>query len=207
MRFGNAVLFGLCLWAVVLAGEAQAQDVGSVDRARGVATAAALGGKARPLSAGSDVAFEDVLRTGTDSRLFMTFIDGSTLMMGDRSELIIDAMVYSPGRFGAGALRLKEGVFRMVSGAVNKVPGGQLTLTTPMASIGVRGTDFWGEQTATRLLMALLDDGELVITTRYGTVTLTDPTTAVVIEKGQAPGAVFPLSDRQLQDAIATISW
>lgn len=188
------------------AAHANEAQVGAVDRARGPAVIkrAIL---ERPARAGRAVLFQDVLETGAAARLYVTFDDGSRLMMGDESRLTVDEMVYEPGKTGRGALMLSRGVFRMVSGQVNKVAGGTLSVITPVAHIGVRGTDFWGEQTAARLLLALLGDGELTVTTEHGTVILRQPNTAVEIERGQAPGPVFELSAQQVRDAAATVSW
>ena len=180
--------------------------IGAVEKIRGEASAyykASL----RQLVGGGGVLFEDTLRTGDKTRLLVDFVDGSKLSLGDNSELLIDEMIYDPGKKGKGALRLAKGVFRFVTGQINKVPGGQLVLSTPVATIGIRGTDFWGEQTDTRLTMALLDSGELTIATPNGTVTLTQPLSAVTIERGQAPGAVFTLTPAQLQAAAGTVAW
>lgn len=180
--------------------------IGAVNHAQGT-TQARNDGSARDLKTGGGILYQDTLVTGDASRLNVMFADGSNLFLGDRSELIIDEMVYEPKQFGHGVLRLTSGVFRLISGQINKVPEGELTIITPQATIGVRGTDFWGHQTADRLVMALLDDGELSITTDKGTVVLTDPLSVVTIEKGQAPGAVGKLTKQQLKDAVATISW
>lgn len=211
MRVLTPFLWMCVIVSMAFALPAGAETIGAVERARGE-TSASQGDQTRALSDGSAVQGEDVLRTGAGSRLYVTFIDDMRLMLGDQSEIVIDSLVYSPDQSGPeqlslGALRLTQGVFRMVSGQVNKVPGGALVISTPMATIGVRGTDFWGEQSADKLLMALLDDGELTLTTAQGSVTLTDPKTAVLIRAGEVPGPVFMLTDRQLQDAVATIGW
>ncbi|MCR4377202.1 MAG: FecR family protein [Rhodospirillales bacterium] len=216
MRVLPPFLWMCVIVSMAFALPAGAETVGAVERARGETSASQMD-QTRVLSDGSAVQVDDVLRTGAGSRLYVTFIDDTRLMLGDRSEIVIDSLVYSPDQSGPeqlspeqlsmGALRLTHGVFRMVSGQVNKVPGGALVIATPMATIGVRGTDFWGEQSADQLLMALLDDGELTLTTAQGSVTLTDPKTAVLIHAGEAPGPVFTLTDQQLQDALATIGW
>ena len=180
--------------------------IGAVEKIRGEASAS-YKTSLRQLVGGGGVLFEDTLRTGDKTRLLVNFLDGGKLSLGDNSELLIDEMIYDPGKKGKGALRLIKGVFRFVTGQINKVPGGQLVLSTPVATIGVRGTDFWGEQTDERLTMALLDNGELTITTPNGTVTLTQPLSAVTIERGQAPGAVFTLTQAQLQAAAGTVAW
>jgi len=196
---------GLVGAAVVLPAQA-AEDVGAVERARG-ATMVVRQEVLLPLQQGSGVQVLDHLQTGDEARLHVVFADGSDLSMGSSSDLVIDDMVYEPGSRGRGVLHLTKGVFRLVSGQVNKVPGGTLTIRTPLATIGVRGTDFWGWQTPEKLEMALLDDGELTITTAQGTVTLTDPLSAVVVLKGQAPSAIYTLSPEQLSAAKATLEW
>lgn len=183
-----------------------ARDVGDVVRARGQASAHRHE-QARALMGGGDVLFRDTVRTGADTRLEISFVDDSLLTLGDDSELLIDEMVYDPQGASQGALTLTRGVFRMVSGQLTKTPGGSLTLTTPLATIGVRGTDFWGDQREDKLTMALLDDGELTIVTPVGTVTLTTPLSAVVIERGKAPPAPFTLTPAQLDAAVKTIAW
>ncbi|OEJ65586.1 hypothetical protein BEN30_14125 [Magnetovibrio blakemorei] len=199
------VAVGLVGAAVVLPAQA-ADDVGAVERARGV-TMVVRQDIIQPLQLGSGVQVLDHLQTGDDARLHVVFADGSDLSMGSSSDLMIDDMVYEPAQRGHGVLRLTKGVFRLVSGQVNKVPGGTLTIRTPLATIGVRGTDFWGQQTSEKLEMALLDDGELTITTAQGTVTLTDPLNAVVVLKGQPPSAIYTLTPEQLNAAKATVAW
>ena len=181
-------------------------NVGLVAKARGDAKAR-RSTRSRVLSGGSGVLFKDTLVTGIDTRMIVDFDDGSVLSVGDNSELLIDEMVYEPGVEGRGVITLTKGVFRMVSGEINKVPGGSLVMNTPSATIGVRGTDFWGDQTEERLLMALIDNGRLEITAQGQTVVLTEPLSAVVVEAGKAPGAAFSLTPEQLQEAAKTVTW
>lgn len=196
-----AFIVGFCLCMPVLA----AEKIGAVDRTRGE-TLAIRSNVSHNLNQGSAIEFRDLLRTGKQSRLLVNFIDGSTLTLGDGSELSIDEMVYEPKTRGRAVLRLTQGVFRMVSGKVNKVPGGTLTIQTPLATIGVRGTDFWGEQTQDILLMALLDRGELSIETTEGTIKLSNPLHAVKVQKGK-PMETFVLTPQQLKSAVETVAW
>lgn len=183
-------------------------DVGEVTRARGN-IASVFQSLPRTLGAGSDVKFLDTILTGENTRAEITLIDDSLLSLGDHSELTIDEMVYEPGKKGRGVLTLAKGVFRMVSGKINKYDGGSLTLKTPVATIGVRGTDFWGLQEADKLTMALIDDGIVEITGADGqTVTLNTPLQAVVIERGQpTPAAPFNLTPGELAEAAKTVTY
>ncbi len=147
----------------------------------------------------------DELRTGGASRLEVSFKDGTKLYMGDHSNLAIDEMVYNPGEKGKAVVEFGKGVFRMVTGQINKVNGSEFLMLTPLATIGIRGTDFWGHHTDTKLTIALLDNGVLDITTADGNITLTKPLSAVVIEQGKPIGKVFTLTREQLNAAKATI--
>jgi hypothetical protein len=158
-----------------------------------------------PLSRTDEVFWKDEIETRGAARLEIVFKDKTLLQMGDNSKIAIDEMVYEPNKKGTGVFTLSQGVFRMVSGAINKVNGGTLTINTPIATIGVRGTDFWGHQTDKKLTMALLDNGILEITTPTGTITLTKPNSAVVIEAGKDIAPPFILSDEEVAQAKTTV--
>lgn len=183
-------------------------DVGNVARSRGQ-FAALQNGVVRSMLEGSDVKFLDTIVTGADTRAEIEFIDDTFLMLGDNSTMTIDEMVFEPGVRSRGVITLAQGVFRMISGKVNKVADGTLTIHSPVATIGIRGTDFWGLQEKDKLTMALIDDGIVEITGEDGkTVVLDTPLQAVVIERGKAtPDAPFSLTPAQLQEAAKTVTY
>lgn len=180
--------------------------VGAVARARGE-VAAFTAQERRALADGSGVLFRDTIMTGDETRAEIAFIDDSALTLGDRSRLTIDEMVYDPAGASTAVLTLSQGVFRMVSGQVNKVPDGTLVLHTPVATIGVRGTDFWGLQDQDSLTLVLIDDGVLDVTNGRETVTLTEPLTGVVIERGAAGVQRIRITPEQLAEAAQTVAW
>lgn len=183
-------------------------DVGDVARSRGH-FAALQSGVARSLYEGEDIKFLDTIITGANTRAEIEFVDDTFLMIGDNSTLTIDEMVFEPGIRSKGVITLTEGVFRMISGKVNKVPGGELTIHSPVATIGIRGTDFWGLQEKDKLTMALIDNGIVEITGEDGkTIILDTPLQAVVIERGKpTPDAPFSLTPAQLQEAAKTVTY
>lgn len=191
-----------------VATEFAGRDVGDVSKVRGN-IAGIFQGLPRTLNKGSDVKFLDTLLTGNDSRAEIILIDDSVLKLGDNSELTIDEMVYEPGERSRGALTLTRGVFRMVSGKINKTAGGTMTVYTPLATIGVRGTDFWGLQEKGKLTMALIDHGSVVITGADGhSVTLSEPLQAIVIELGKpTPSTPFSLTPAELAAAAQTVTY
>lgn len=185
---------------------ALSQDVGDVLRARGTAEALSEA-ETRELYNGSDILFDETVTTGAESRLEMAFEDGSTIMLGDNSKLVIDELVYDPKGRSAASLSLIHGVFRMVSGEINKVPGGTMTLSTPVATIGIRGTDFWGLQEEDKLTMVLIDNGKLEISNGHEWYLISQPLTGVVIEKDNPEIQFIGITPEELAEAAKTVTW
>lgn len=186
------------------AGAAQARDVGDVTEL--LAKADAISGtEVRALQVRSDLFDGELIRTGDDARMHAEFADGTILMLGENATLQLDAFVYGTDRAPNGVINLTEGAFRLISGAINKEDGGSLTLHTPVATIGIRGTDFWGYQTEDQIILALIDDGELDVTVGGESFTMTDPMTVVTLRRGEAPGEVQELSEDALAEAAETV--
>ncbi|MEE8393998.1 MAG: FecR family protein [Rhodospirillales bacterium] len=87
-----------------------------------------------------DVVFlNEVLETVRTGGLKVAFIDGTELIMGSNTVLKIDDFVYEPGaQQEKSSLNLAVGVFLYVSGKMKKEG---VTLETPTATIGIRGTE------------------------------------------------------------------
>ncbi|MEQ8603263.1 MAG: FecR family protein [Marivibrio sp.] len=186
------------------AAPARAGDVGAVDAV--VATAqAARADRVRRLALNDPLFEGERLETGADARLHATMRDGSVLMLGADAALTLDRFVLDQGVAGA-EMRVLRGAFRLISGEINKGLGGGLTIRTPLATIGVRGTDFWGLQREDSLLMALIDDGELSITLPSGTVVLSDPMTLMRFQRGEALPTLETLTPEGLTQAAETVA-
>jgi hypothetical protein len=77
------------------------------------------------------------------SRAELTFDDATKVKITEQSKLIIDEFVYDP-KSGTGKLAMKValGTARYASGQIAKNSPQQVAVSTPTASIAVRGTDF-----------------------------------------------------------------
>ena len=77
------------------------------------------------------------------SRAELTFDDATKVKITEQSKLIIDDFVYD-SKSGTGKLAMKValGTARYASGQIAKNSPQQVAVTTPTASIAVRGTDF-----------------------------------------------------------------
>ena len=105
-----------------------------VPAARGTPTE----GTTRVLQVGLDMQANERVQTDADGKAHLLFLDGSALSIGPNSEVVLDEFVYDPvSKTGKIALSATRGVFRLVGGQISKTT--PVTLTTPTATIGVRG--------------------------------------------------------------------
>jgi hypothetical protein len=95
-------------------------------------------GSVIPVTQGDGVFRDEAVRTDVDSTAKIVLLDATNLSLGPSSSIKIDRFVYSgAGQHGAIAFNLAKGVFRFVTGDADKAA---YTITTPTATLGVRGT-------------------------------------------------------------------
>ena len=89
-----------------------------------------------------DIFSNDTIKTGK-GKVGILFIDDTRVDVTEHSRLIIDDFVFDPNT-ATGTLSLKAslGTIRYASGQIAKNSAQNISITTPTASIGVRGTDF-----------------------------------------------------------------
>ena len=92
----------------------------------------------RVLRVGIDIQASERVTTKANDRAHVVFLDGTALTVGPNSVLVIDKYVYDPDRkAGEMALSTTRGVLRFVGGSISK--NSEVTVTTPSATIGIRG--------------------------------------------------------------------
>jgi len=80
----------------------------------------------------------EALRTEEESTIAVKFVDGSELSVEQSSELVLSDYVYD-GTAASGLINLNNGLFHFTSNGNNDQG---VKLRTPVATIGVRGTEF-----------------------------------------------------------------
>ena len=89
-----------------------------------------------------DILQYDTVKTG-NGKVGILFIDETRVDVTQHSKLIIDEFVYDPNsKTGKLNLSAKLGTVRYASGQIAKNSKQNVVITTPTATIGVRGTDF-----------------------------------------------------------------
>lgn len=149
------MLFRICLLIVcvlcppVAPAAAPAATVGMLT---GEAQAVSPEGISRPLAEGDAVHSGDTLLTGPGAYLDLDFADGGQILLRPGSEFRIEDFRYTAAAEAGAAprqagddrafFRLLKGAFRAVSGLIGKQDHADYGVETPIATIGIRGTEY-----------------------------------------------------------------
>ncbi|HXD95307.1 MAG TPA: FecR domain-containing protein [Candidatus Acidoferrum sp.] len=140
MRYGIGGLVAVAM--LVAAGVAAADDVGRVKVVKG-GVDIDRAGRSLPASIGMRLQEGDVIVTGRDGSVGVTFNDDSLLSVGPDSVLAIDRFAFDStthaGRFDTS---LRQGTLSAVSGKIAKQSPDAMKVRTPSTILGVRGTEF-----------------------------------------------------------------
>jgi FecR protein len=121
------------------------------------------------------VALGDSIQTAQASVLQILLLDRTSFTVGANAKVKIDRFVYNPDRkASAVSASVARGAFRFMSGKTLRGAPGQSSITTPAASIGIRGTIFEGAVGADAVRIARGESG-------LGGVAGADPNTATLI--------------------------
>ena len=180
MRFWLLILFSLTLDASEIGEISELSGNGEINR----------GDSEVKLDAkiDSDIFSFDDVRTG-NGRLAIQFLDDSVVKLTEHSKLVIDEFIYDPDPAKSKlALNMASGTARFITGKLGLINKENISIKTPTASIGIRGTDF----TATvdelgRSLIILLPNadgtssGEITVTTAMGVEILNEAFQATMV--------------------------
>jgi hypothetical protein len=159
--------------------------------------------------------------TTANGKAGITFKDDTKVQITEHSRLVIDTFVYDDTKkTGKLGMKMALGTVKYASGQIAKNDPQQVTVETPTATIGVRGTDFSGTVDETgRSTIILLPScpvgwrniardcvvGSISVTTDMGgTIWLTKPFEAVVVNTtiDKPKSAILSLSLDQINNMI-----
>jgi hypothetical protein len=128
--------------ALVVSAVTLAAEIGQLKSAKGDVWIERSGTRL-PGAVGTRVQTADVVKTGADGSVGMVMIDNSLLSMGPNSALSLDRLDYDAttqrGQFDTS---LSKGSLSVVSGRIAKQSPDAMSVRTPSAILGVRGTEF-----------------------------------------------------------------
>ena len=155
----------MLLLAVALTGARAAEDeaAGRVILAIGETLAVDAAGAERELGRDDTFGTGDTLRTGPRGRMQLRFTDGSRMSLRPESELVVEDYEFDreePESSGnTQRMRLNRGGFRTVTGRIAANNREAYRVRSPMAVIGVRGTDYSAVIEQGNLLLGVVDGG------------------------------------------------
>ena len=134
------VLLVAVMMCPVLAHAADA--VASVAAIAGRVTALAADGSERQLRRGSAVYTGDTIVTAANARVRLLFSDQGRVFVRPSSRFVIAAYHYSGDKQqDESRFSLVKGGFRAITGAIGAANHERVKIATPVATIGIRGTD------------------------------------------------------------------
>lgn len=118
--------------------------VGEATMVIGVARLISTDGVVRVLDRGGAIRVGDRIETGVGGHVHLRFVDGGRLSVRPSSRLQVENYSRSGDAPALTAIkfRLDEGVVRSITGAWGEAARDRFRLNTPVAAIGVKGTDF-----------------------------------------------------------------
>ena len=100
-------------------------------------------GRILPLKVGDPIYQKDVIETGADGSVGITFVDNSVFSTGRDSRLAVDEFQFDSSNFRGEMLAdMQKGTLTVVSGDIARSSPGKMRIKTPKAILGVRGTTF-----------------------------------------------------------------
>ncbi|WP_374147668.1 FecR domain-containing protein [Sphingomonas sp. 28-63-12] len=121
--------------------------------------------------------------TGKASRLQVLLLDRTVFALGSNSRIKVDRFVYDPSRqASAVGLSVARGTFRFMSSRALHASPGQSSISTPIATIGVRGTIVEGAVGADALRIAAGEAG-------LGRYTADPAAASLILLRGPGPNA------------------
>lgn len=121
---------------------AESDVLGFVKIAEGEASITAEQGSI-PAEPGLPVYLGNLLKTGGNGRLGVTFKDNTIMSLGPDTELRVDEYLFAPAKSELKlAASLLKGTLHYISGVIAKLKPEAVSVKTPAGIIGVRGTRF-----------------------------------------------------------------
>ncbi len=196
--------------------------VGSVDTARAQQTGDAIVGTVtrlqksavamqdafpRILAEGDPILLGDVISTGKGTRLHLTMMDGAEVTLGEGTIFVVQEYLMTQDG-GNAVMRLLEGAFVVTSGSLMKQANAEFTVETEIATIGIRGTTFWGGSIDGKFSVLLLDGKGVYVQTRTGSVDLSTPGEGTSISDADSvPAAPKTWPQEKVDRAKATVTF
>ena len=154
------------LLAVLASPVDAAGEIGTVKLVKISAYGTPTGQRQREIFVRGDVTQNELVETVANGALHLEFRDATEIRLGAQSRLVLDRFAYDPSRkSGELVANFSRGAMRFVTGRMDKAG---FRVVTPVALIGVRGTDFTVRVDADGSTAVSVTEGQVEITPLAG---------------------------------------
>ncbi|MFZ1640533.1 MAG: FecR family protein [Candidatus Contendobacter sp.] len=216
LRYGALLIAFIAGWLFTAVGyaESPAGVAGYVTRVRGEVVSEAAAGRQK-LVLGHALHLGDRIVTGVDARLEARMQDGMVVTLGEKTEFVIQQVMGVTSNSNNSVFELVKGVFRSITAQTEAKPQHRepSRVETPVATIGIRGTELWGgfnllDAGARTLDVVMLEGKGVYVESAGRLVELKQPGEGTMVKgAGQAPTSVKAWGEKKLQAAQRTVAW
>ena len=170
---------GVAVQGASIGGIVESTGVGSLERETSDVVQA---------SVGEEIQLNDTAQTAK-GRMLIKFLDEAELSLIEHTKVYIDKVYYDPDPSKSKmVMKMALGTARFASGRLGMVNKSNIDISTPTATIAVRGTDFTTtiDELGRSLVILLPDEfgnpsGEIIVSNEAGSITLTEAYAATMV--------------------------
>ncbi|MCT7567642.1 FecR family protein [Aliarcobacter butzleri] len=175
-------------------------NIGTVSLLEGKATIL-RNGQTLSANIGDKVENKDVISTQVNSKIKITFIDNTIVTIGKESSLNIEEYIFNTSTKEAKTeLNVLKGAFHTITGEIGKVNPDKFKLKTKSASIGIRGTEFYGDENR-----IVCTQGRIIVLSNSVSVDVPSGN-YINIFANQRPSVPLPLENNTLDNIIERLN-
>ena len=178
---------------ILISGFSFAEPIGDIRETKGYG-GITRGNETFNHEVGLEINLNDTAETA-NGRMLIEFLDKAELQLKEHSRVLIDTVYYDPDpSMSKMTMKMVSGTARFASGSLGLVNKANIEITTPTATIAVRGTDFTTtiDEIGRSLIILLPDDqgnasGVIEVTNIGGTVVLDEAYAATMVASYDRP--------------------
>ena len=154
------------------------------------------------LNISDSISNNDFIETKTNSKVKITFIDNTIITIGKESSLKIEDYFFDSNNKNSAKteLNVSKGAFHAITGQIGKVNPEKFKLKTKNATIGIRGTEIYGDQNR-----VFCTQGAIFVNS-FGETREVSQGFFVNTFDNQIPSQSMPIDQQQFQDVNSRLN-
>jgi len=162
--------------------------VGAVEEVKGNATVTRADGTIETITIGTPIYQGDIIETDASGAVNIVFMDETSMAVSENARLAIDEYKYDPAtESGTTNFSVLRGLFVFTSGLIGRDDPDDVSINTPVGSIGIRGTVIAGEINPSGESKITVLEGAIVVKNGLMETVLSEQFQTVTLDGFDAP--------------------